>query len=287
MFDFSVLRPQPNYPKYPGSYVNTDEYLEQYFYTYYVNNILTKNIKMNRLFLPIWWTNLMVDNHKIDVQQYINALDWSKKWFTVCQMDDGVRYQIPHDTLVFHAGGNTGNGQKIPIPLISSPIPDTLKTPNKTKNILASFVGSMTHPIRQKGYELFHNNSSFYFNKPKQWQQTVEDHALQEFIDVTERSTYCLCFAGYGDSSFRLYQSMELGAIPVYIAHRGHWLPFADELNWNEFCVLLNEKDIPNLYEILMNISPEKQERMLQKGKEVYESHFTLESVCRNVLKRL
>jgi hypothetical protein len=287
ILDFSVVRPAPNYPLYPGNYVNPDEYLEQYFYKYYINNILNSELSPKRFYIPIFWTNLFVDNHKIDVQQYINALDWSKKWFTVCQMDDGVRYNLPPDTKVFHAGGNSGNGIKIPIPLIASAIPENYKTANKPKDIFASFVGSMTHPIRQKGYDIFHNNSDFYFNKPKQWQQTVEDNALQEFIDITERSTYCLCFAGYGDSSFRLYQSIELGAIPVYIAHRGHWLPFTDEIDWNEFCVLLTEDDIPDLENILKSIPESKQQKMLDRGKEVWEKYFTMESVCKNILKRL
>ena len=289
MLDFSTLRPFPKYPRYPGNYINEDEYLEQFFFSYYKKNILDKGIKLDRLYMPIWWTNLYVDNHQIDVQRYINALDWSQKWFTVCQMDDGVRYNLPPDTLVFNAGGDSGHGKRIPIPLIASPIPDALKTPNRPKDYLASFVGSMTHPIRQVVYEQCKNYKDFYFNPPKPWSQVVSDESLNEFIDVTERSAFCLSPAGYGYSSFRTYQAMELGTIPVYISDRKHWLPWQDELNWNEFCVIIKPDQIPHMYNILSEIYKDKDryEEMLKKGKELYEKYFTLAGTCEQILKRV
>jgi hypothetical protein len=284
MLDFSLLRPLPQYPKYPGNYVNTDEYLEQYFYNYYLTH--HKNERLKRYYLPIFWTNLFVDNHKIDVQKYINAIDWSLPWFTVCQMDDGVRYQLPPNTLVFHAGGNTGNGMKIPIPLVASPFPEHYKS-KKDKDILASFVGSMTHPIRAKLFQTFVNNADFYFNAPKQWSQSVSDDDLVNFINTTKRSHFTLSPAGYGFSSFRTYQAIELGSIPVYISDRQFWLPFEDELNWNEFCVLIHSNEIQDLPHILNGISDEKRKEMLAKGQEVWNSHFSLEKICQNIIKRL
>lgn len=286
--NFKDLRPQPQYPKYPSPFLNTDEYLEQYFYNYYKENVLGK-IELTHQYMPIWWTNLYVDGHKLPVQDYINALDWGKKWFTVCQMDDGVRYNLPPDTLVFHAGGNTGSGQKIPIPLLSSPIPNELKfsPPKERSEIFASFVGSMTDRIRTEVYKLYHNDKRFYFNLPKIWSQTVSEEDYKHFLDVMKRSVFSLCMAGYGDSSFRLYQSLEMGSIPVYISNRPHWLPFKDELNWTEFCVLFDEKDLPYIGDMLYFYPKERIQEMKQKGQEVLRSHFNLKSMCEKIIERL
>jgi len=289
MLDFSLLRPPAKYPKYPGSYVNEEEYIESYFFNFYKKNILDKGLKLDRLYIPIWWTNLFVDNHQIDVQRYINALDWTQKWFTVCQMDDGVRYKLPPDTLVFNAGGDSGHGNRVPIPLIASPIPDALKTPNKPKDYLASFVGSMTHPIRQLVYEQCKNYKDFYFNPPRAWSQVVSDEALNEFIDVTERSAFCISPEGYGMSNFRNYQAFELGVVPVYISSRKHWLPWEDSLKWHDFCVIIKPDQIYRMHDILMEIYNDKERYngMLKKAKELYNDWFTLEGTCNQILKRL
>jgi len=294
VFNFEDLRPISNYPKYPPYVKDDNGYLESFFFNYYINNKKIFDDK-DRTLLPIWWTTLAVDNVQLPIQKYIDVLPSNIKWFTVSQLDDGIKFKLPPNTLHFAAGGLGGG---IPIPLICSPIPKLDCVVDSTgeqreidlsKSIFCSFVGSVTHPIRQKIIDYNKNQTlikNTFFLPKNQWSQHVSDNHLQDFQVVTQASQFALAPRGYGLSSFRLYEIMQLGAIPVYVSDK-HWLPFTDELDWNEFCVLLGEKDIPNLYEILLNISPEKQERMFQKGKEVYESHFTLESVCKQILKRL
>lgn len=287
MLDFSTLRPFPKYPLYPGNYVNPNEYLEQYFFDYFIKNVVGQMKELKRHYMPIWWTNLSVDNHPLDVQKYINALDWNKKWFTVCQMDDGVRYNLPPDTLVFHAGGKSGNGNLVPIPLIASSIPENLKNPDAKREIFASFVGTYTHPVRHEVYNTLKTNNAYYFNTPRAWSQTVSEQALNEFIKVTEQSLFCLAPAGYGDSSFRLYQAFELGAIPVYISDRPHWLPWKNELNWNELCVILNREDIPHMHDILVKktLDVDGIIHMKRKIKEVYDEYFSLAGVSNKIIE--
>lgn len=287
MLDFSALRPFPKYPLYPGNYVNPNEYLEQYFFDYFIKNVVGQMKELKRQYMPIWWTNLSVDNHPIDVQKYINALDWNKKWFTVCQMDDGIRYNLPPDTLVFHAGGNSGNGNLVPIPLIASPIPESLKNADAKRDIFASFVGTYTHSVRHDIYNTLKTNNAYYFNTPRAWSQTVSEQALNEFIKITEQSLFCLAPAGYGGSSFRLYQAFELGAIPVYISDRPHWLPWKNELNWNELCVILSHSDIPHMHDILVKktLDVDGIIHTKRKIKESYQEYFSLEGVSKKIIE--
>ena len=54
---------------------------------------------------------------------------------------------------------------------------------------------------------------------------------------------------GYGKSSFRLYEILQLGSVPVYISDI-HYLPWMDELDWNDFCVPVNADEIEEIDEI-------------------------------------
>lgn len=280
-YDFSLLRKphtMPNYPSYSNSL------LEEYYYNFYKNNQKLFEDK-NRLYIAAFWTNILCEKQPIhyQVQDYLNALPRDKPYYTVVQHDLDIVYQLPPDTKVFAAGGLTGKG--IPIPLIGETIPEKYLEP-RNKEIFCSGIYSMTHDIRRKVYELYKNNKDFVFNPPRSWTDSIPENDFINFAETSKKSIFGLAIRGFGLNSFRLYELFQLNCIPVIITDK-FYLPFEDDLNWNSFCVLLNEKDIPNLYEILLNISPEKQDQMRQKGKEVYESHFTLESVCKQILKRL
>jgi hypothetical protein len=285
IYDFENLRPKPKYPVYPK--YHTGLYLEDYCFQYFKEH-REEFDKSGRLFIPVFWTSLYVDGTFHNVQEYLNALDPSKKYWTLVQHDESVRQNLPPDTTVFAAGGLGKGG--IPIPLICSRIPQNLIEKNRLsdnkKDIFCSFIGSMTHPIRKKLYQTYSNNPNFVFNSLKPWSQSINDEELDNFINITHRSQYSLCPRGHSFSSFRLYEILQLNSIPVYVSDK-HWLPFADELNWSDFCVIIKEDQIPELENILLSISEEKQNKMLDMGKEVYKSHFTLESVCNEIRKRL
>ena len=53
----------------------------------------------------------------------------------------------------------------------------------------------------------------------------------RRFVELMSRSVFALCPRGYGRTSYRMYEALQLGCIPVYI-HDEPWLPYADELDW-------------------------------------------------------
>ena len=120
----------------------------------------------------------------------------------------------------------------------------------------------------------------------KGWDQNIHIDQFIDFINSSLESKFVLCPRGYGASSFRLYEAMQLGVVPVYISDR-FWLPFTHELNWNEFCVLITEHHIENLYEILESIDDETYQKMQNKIKEVYSNYFTMEGMCSKILQML
>lgn len=279
------LRPSSISPTYPP--YHTGEYLEEYFFRRWNE----EGIKSDRKYIDVFWTNVFC-NSMFAGQQYQNiqgeldsCLDQNEKYFTVSQFDDGPFENFPDDTLIFSAGGNREGENIVPIPLICSPIPQELIT-QKEKTIFASFVGSRnTHPIRmdmckhlfgKDGYEISAGN----------WSATVPMDNFKRFIDITCSSKFALAPRGYGKQSFRLYEILQLGTVPVYVSDV-HYIPWSDELDWNDFCVPVNEDEIDQIDDILKSINDVEYNRLLENGKKVYEEYFTLEGMFKNIIKRI
>ena len=278
------LRNKALYPVYPP--YHQEEYIEEYFYKRWNE----EKILSNKEYIDIFWTNLFnnrvyLGNYYPNVQEELDNLSKSEKYFTVCQFDDGPLENFPEDTLIFSAGGNLEGDNIIPIPLICSPIPKEL-IPNKEKTIFASFVGSRnTHPIRmdmcnhlsgKEGYEISAGN----------WSSEVPMDNFEKFLDITCSSKFGLAPRGYGKSSFRMYEILQLGTVPVYISDV-HYLPWTDELDWNDFCVPVNEDEIEDIDTILKSISDVEYNELLENGRKVYEEYFTLEGMFKNIIKRI
>lgn len=62
-----------------------------------------------------------------------------------------------------------------------------------------------------------------------------------EFYATIRESDYTVCLRGGGNFSQRLYETLAMGRIPLFINTDCH-LPFDEEVNWRAYCVW-NEKD--------------------------------------------
>lgn len=278
IFTLDDLRPVPSYPTYPPYHVG--DYLEDYFYNKFVSN----NPTVNRHYIAVSWTTLYCENKTHDLQSFLNSLDPKEKYFTVSQHDDAPKHMLPANTLCFSAGGNVSGNNIIPIPLICSKL-STNNTYKKDKKLIASFVGSNTHPIRiEMAQQLF--NKPEYKIWIKQWLPSVEKSEFDLFLELAAESKYLLCPRGYGLNSFRLYEAFQLGCVPVIVTDK-LYLPWSDELDWNEFAVLIDRTNISNIDSILKNIEDKKYNSMLEKGQKIYHSHFTLDGMYDNIIKRL
>jgi len=275
----------PPYPPYHEGYD-----LESYFINYYLNN-KNKIDSTGWNFLPIKWTHIY--NQRPDLsnslQQVLNNLDLNKKYFTVSQHDDAPAHKLPPQTINFSAGGNQPD--TIPIPLISSPIKNIKNT---QKNIFCSFVGSVNqnmpgnaaigHQIRMQMLHTLVDNKD-YVLKPKHWSPEINENRQDLFLDITSRSKFTLCPRGYGASSFRMYEAMQLNSVPVYIYNKTPHIPFKDDINWEDISVLIEANDIPHIDSILKSISDEKYNKIIDNIKNFYPKYFTLEATCVNIVK--
>jgi len=261
-------------------------YMEEYAY----ETLLAKQneIQTDLVYLPIFWTNLQ--NHpgfaqsrvKYDIvlNQVLQTYPKTTRFFTIVQHDDGPQLQLPKDTVIF--GACTGT---IPLPLIYEDKTNRLsQLERKEPDIFASFVGSLTHPVRQRMANAVESRPYIVCRMQKGWNVKVPTEQADEFLDLTLRSKFCLAPRGYGRSSFRFFEAILMDTIPVYFWDDVQWLPYREHLDYTLFSVSIS--DISKTYDILSGISEDRYQEMkleLQKVKH----WFTLEGMMDYIISKL
>jgi hypothetical protein len=78
-----------------------------------------------------------------------------------------------------------------------------------------------------------------------------------------------------------------MGSIPIYVGD-DHWLPFADEINWEDICLIVNEKnvdDIPGIVDHLIDSG--KHLQMRKNILRIYYKYFSWDGIIENIEKRI
>jgi hypothetical protein len=234
--------------------------------------------------LPRWWgvkalNRWLDDNLRPDVP-----------YFTVSQHDDGLslRGRVAPSQPIFE--WNCGGQGDLPLPLVCDPH-ERIDSP---RDIRASFVGSLgndqgPYPARQIMADALRGRKEYVvLDEPAQWGRRDDRSAAQtrRFVELMCRSVFALCPRGYGRTSYRMYEAMQLGCIPVYI-YDEPWLPYAEELDWRQFAVMVPVADAPRLHDIVSDISVDRIAAMQKRLSEVYDAYFTLPGILRQILARM
>jgi hypothetical protein len=266
-------------PPYPNYHVG--DYFEEFFFKKFVSEYPDLTINGYK-YLPIFWTNCYCNtnfaNQSYEIQNIINELDSSVKYFTISQHDDCIYEKIPFELKVFSMGGNMTGDNIYPIPLICS----NIDYPKKEKDIYVSFIGSLTHDIRNKIVSKFSNNNNFYI-KTKSWEIESGKNNIDLFLDVTSRSKFTLCPRGYGKTSFRLYESMQLDSIPIYV-YDEKWLPWSEDIDWDNLIISVHHSELDNLELLINNVDYKK---MINYKNDIYKHYFTYDGVYDNIIKKI
>lgn len=286
---FRIHREDATYPPY-----HEGKYLEEYFVDKFYEEYIDQN-KNKSLLIPVYWTavfnfksseGLSPGTKNYDLRQklfnVINNLPKDRSYFTVSTHDDAPQGSFPPNVRHFYAGGNSMLGTD-PIPLICSRI--NVNT-DPQKLLFCSFVGSATNNIRNNALKYFYEKQGYSINA-FHWNPNVSEDQQKLFLDLTSKSRFALCPRGYGATSYRLYESMQLGSIPVYISDK-HMLPWQDEIDWNEICVVVkNESQYDKLDKFLKNMSEDRVKEIQNKIKAIYPLYFTIPAVYNQIIKRI
>lgn len=271
---------RPNYISHPYPPYHTGEYLEEYFFNRY-----NRSLEGRRKYIPVCWTSCYIEGRTEGLQERLDRLDRLSSYFVVSQHDDAIKETLPPDTIHFNAGGNILKDNNIPIPLICSEMPIEHYHKNKERDILASFIGSNTHRIRGKLYEYYANSENIIINM-KGWNPRVKNYDYNNYIDISLRSRFMLCPRGYGPNSFRLYESFQLGCVPVVVTDK-IYLPWDDVIDWADIAIIVKEEELKMLEERLYALSESEYDKMRNRGVEIYNKHFKLDRLMCDILRRV
>jgi hypothetical protein len=227
-------------------------------------------------YLPIFWNFWKLDHNfakagedELEAEVERVVVD-SGKTFTITQYDGGVNY----NGVVDFAASKLGR-HGIPIPILTLPhkLPDKLPE----KKWLTSFVGKLyTHSSRQEMAERL---------KPWRNVNIVESKKGEELFVNSILESYCtLCPRGSAMGSFRFYESMQLGVVPLMLSD-ADVRPFPNYINWKE-CSLFTYKP-KNLPYMLKRLSPERALEMGRNAKKVWEEQLANQNWCKYVLMTL
>ncbi len=255
--------------------------VERVFYNWIINQkaILTNNVdEADFCYLPIFWTNYFLNHNFAQTgieelaEECMRVLNNSEKTFTLCQYDDGPIIDLGL-TKIFLGSRKTINGADIPL-LCSE---HKYKEKSRKKKYLASFSGRLsTHPIRKELAKLIKDREEYRITKGN-WGEYV-------FVNTILKSYACLCPRGYGGGSFRFFEAMQMGVVPIHIGDIDI-RPFKKSINWDK-CSFYFEHPVDAVTmldradrDILVSMGIEAQR--------VYSEIFASDKWCELLLKEL
>ena len=117
---------------------------------------------------------------------------------------------------------------------------------------LFSFMGArITHPVRNQVLQLSHSHSYLLDTSGKNsWKlKPLEKASFEEnYVNICLRSQFIICPRGIGPSTYRLFESMEMGIAPVIVSDE--WVPIKGP-DWNSFSIRVLEKNVHQIPAIL------------------------------------
>lgn len=177
---------------------------------------------------------------------------------------------FPRNVVVAAADGHG----EVPMPLLKGDRPLV----RRDKDIRVSFMGALggpsnVHNVRAEMTAAF--GGVAHFGEGPDWEQ------------IMARSHFSLCPRGQGPTSFRLFEALSATSIPVYLWRESCWLPFADELDWNAFALVVEAGRMHEARDVVLGASTEKIRAMQDRIAAVYDGYFRYDSACARIRRRM
>jgi hypothetical protein len=144
--------------------------------------------------------------------------------------------------------------------------------PAREPELLYSFVGRRSHPVREKLFDVAHPTSAHVADSTQTYRHftgaAAPGDAQRRYVDIALRSRFALCPRGWATSTLRLYEMMALGVAPVILADR--WVPPRGPA-WEQLAIFVPERDVADLPRILA----ERQDEWRVLGAAAFEAFRT------------
>lgn len=156
------------------------------------------------------------------------------------------------------------------------------------RRYLFSFMGGSTSWVRKRLYKLRPKRADVLIEDTSKFHNWSQSQAENErgrirYYQTIIQSKFVLCPRGAAPSSIRLYETMELGRVPVIISDA--WLP-NPLVDWELFAVFVRERDIRKLEKRLSSLESEA-EAMGRRARRAWETHFAPDRQFEGLLRCL
>jgi len=238
----SVFRPEGHVNRGHGGH-----WIEQAFFNHWTLSCGTSShISTPLIYLPVFWTDVYAhDVSREALESYVAGLSREHRYFTVLQNAHGLMVDVPPDLQIvaFSAGTDKlpSNIHVIPIPLLKEELPLNTLPPSFD----VCFVGCLTgasdrEGLRSEMHSTLSNDSGYHYYMGAEWRRHM---AMGRFN---------LCPSGFGPTSFRLYETLQLGRVPIYIhVDPQPFLPYKEFVPWHRICCFVPRSRIQDIPELL------------------------------------
>ena len=117
------------------------------------------------------------------------------------------------------------------------------------------FCGAITHQIREITLNLLNNSKilkSNFIIRQGFWAPEISDRKISrdEYMKNIKNNCFNVCMRGAGNFSYRLYETMMMGRIPIII-NSDQVFPFEDILTYDEFAIMVGSGQLMNIEPII------------------------------------
>lgn len=120
--------------------------------------------------------------------------------------------------------------------------------------------------------------------------QGSPEEIRRQFVENLLGSDYALCVKGDGNVSVRFYEVLSLGRIPLFL-DTACVLPLEDVINYRDFCVFVDWKDISRIGDVLADfhaaLSQERFEEMQRKAREAFTNYLRPDAFSKHLARQL
>lgn len=134
--------------------------------------------------------------------------------------------------------------------ILGGPYLDAIGIPSREDNgrdLLFSFRGALTHPIRRRVATLTHPHAVV------ETTGGFMEGDRESYFDLLARSRFALCPRGYGHSSIRIFEALRMGSVPVVISD--DWLAPTGHV-WERAVLRVPQREVEAIPTILDGLNP-------------------------------
>jgi hypothetical protein len=146
-----------------------------------------------------------------------------------------------------------------------------------SRKYLYSFIGSKTHSVRSAIIGMKHPVNAYIKDTSslKAWEldSNQKFEYEREYYEIMNESFFILCPRGIGPCSYRLFETMQLGRVPVIISNQWVEIP---GIKWDDVSIRVDETLVHKLPEILAKREKDAVE-MGRNARKSWEQFFSPE----------